>query len=65
LAIWSGFSTRRASDSAKLTSWLLTPASQSLHQVDVLSEALFDELSDILFRGVFFTVQKALPHLGD
>jgi len=33
--------------------------------VDVLSEELFDELSDILFKGVFFTVQKALPHLHD
>jgi NAD(P)-dependent dehydrogenase (short-subunit alcohol dehydrogenase family) len=33
--------------------------------VDTLSEELFDELSDILFRGVFFTVQKALPHLRD
>jgi NAD(P)-dependent dehydrogenase (short-subunit alcohol dehydrogenase family) len=30
-----------------------------------LSEALFDEVSDILFKGVFFTVQKALPHLRD
>ena len=27
------------------------------------SEALFDELCDTLFKGVFFTVQKALPHL--
>jgi NAD(P)-dependent dehydrogenase (short-subunit alcohol dehydrogenase family) len=33
--------------------------------VDVLSEALFDELSGILFKGVFFTVQKALPHMRD
>jgi NAD(P)-dependent dehydrogenase (short-subunit alcohol dehydrogenase family) len=33
--------------------------------VDVLSEELFDELSDILFKGVFFTVQRALPHLRD
>lgn len=33
--------------------------------VDILSEALFDELSDILFKGVFFTVQKALPHMRD
>jgi NAD(P)-dependent dehydrogenase (short-subunit alcohol dehydrogenase family) len=33
--------------------------------VEVLSEELFDELSDILFKGVFFTVQKALPHLRD
>jgi NAD(P)-dependent dehydrogenase (short-subunit alcohol dehydrogenase family) len=33
--------------------------------VDVLSEELFDELSDILFKGVFFTVQKALPFLRD
>jgi NAD(P)-dependent dehydrogenase (short-subunit alcohol dehydrogenase family) len=30
-----------------------------------LSEELFDELSDVLFKGVFFTVQKALPHLRD
>lgn len=33
--------------------------------VDSLSEELFDELSDTLFKGVFFTVQKALPHLRD
>jgi NAD(P)-dependent dehydrogenase (short-subunit alcohol dehydrogenase family) len=33
--------------------------------VDVLSEELFDELSGILFKGVFFTVQKALPYLHD
>jgi NAD(P)-dependent dehydrogenase (short-subunit alcohol dehydrogenase family) len=30
-----------------------------------MSEELFDELSDILFKGVFFTVQKALPHMRD
>lgn len=30
-----------------------------------LPEELFDELSDTLFKGVFFTVQKALPHLRD
>jgi NAD(P)-dependent dehydrogenase (short-subunit alcohol dehydrogenase family) len=33
--------------------------------VDVLPEELFDELSDILFKGVFFTVQKALLFLRD
>jgi|SRR5579872_5206297 len=33
--------------------------------VGVLSEELFDELSGILFKGVFFTVQKALPYLRD
>ncbi|HEX4595309.1 MAG TPA: SDR family oxidoreductase [Bryobacteraceae bacterium] len=33
--------------------------------VDSLSEELFDELTGILFKGVFFTVQKALPHLRD
>jgi NAD(P)-dependent dehydrogenase (short-subunit alcohol dehydrogenase family) len=33
--------------------------------VDALSEELFDELSGILFKGVFFTVQKALPHLRE
>jgi NAD(P)-dependent dehydrogenase (short-subunit alcohol dehydrogenase family) len=32
---------------------------------DVLSEELFDELCDTLFKGVFFTVQKALPHMRD
>ena len=30
-----------------------------------MPEELFDELSDILFKGVFFTVQKALPFLRD
>jgi len=33
--------------------------------IDVFPEALFDELCDTLFKGVFFTVQKALPHLRD
>ena len=33
--------------------------------VGSLSEELFDELSDTLFKGVFFTVQKALPHMRD
>lgn len=33
--------------------------------VDTLSEELFDELSGVLFKGVFFTVQKALPYLRD
>jgi NAD(P)-dependent dehydrogenase (short-subunit alcohol dehydrogenase family) len=32
---------------------------------ETLSEELFDELSDILFKGAFFTVQKALPYLRD
>jgi NAD(P)-dependent dehydrogenase (short-subunit alcohol dehydrogenase family) len=33
--------------------------------VETLSEALFDELSGILFKGAFFTVQRALPFLRD
>ena len=33
--------------------------------VESLSEDLFDELSDILFKGVFFTVQKALRYMRD
>ncbi|HLW51741.1 MAG TPA: SDR family oxidoreductase [Candidatus Angelobacter sp.] len=33
--------------------------------VSTLSEKLFDELSDTLFKGVFFTVQRALPHMRD
>ena len=33
-----------------------------LEQTD---EALFDQISNINFKGVFFTVQKALPHLKD
>lgn len=28
-------------------------------------ETLFDEISDVNFKGAFFTVQKALPHLRD
>lgn len=33
--------------------------------VGTLSEALFDELNDTLYKGVFFTVQKALPLMPD
>jgi NAD(P)-dependent dehydrogenase (short-subunit alcohol dehydrogenase family) len=33
--------------------------------IESLSEQLFDELCDIHFKGTFFTVQKALPHLRD
>ena len=33
--------------------------------VESMPEELFDELSDILFKGLFFTVQKALPRLRD
>lgn len=33
--------------------------------VDSLSEALFDELNDIHYKGAFFTVQKALPIMTD
>jgi len=33
--------------------------------LETMSEQLFDELCDILFKGVFFTVQRALPHLSD
>ncbi len=29
------------------------------------TEALFDELTDINLKGLFFTVQRALPHLRD
>jgi len=29
------------------------------------TEAMFDELSDIHFKGAFFTVQRALPHMRD
>ncbi|MDB6085358.1 MAG: dehydrogenase, short-chain alcohol dehydrogenase like protein [Gammaproteobacteria bacterium] len=31
----------------------------------MLSEALFDELNDILYKGAFFTAQKALPLMLD
>lgn len=31
--------------------------------IETMPEQLFDELSDILFKGLFFTVQKALPHM--
>ncbi len=33
--------------------------------IDQTDEALFDQISDVNFKGVFFTVQKALPHLKD
>jgi len=59
---------------------LFTQTAQRFGKVDVLvanagiakfgpvasmSEQLFDELSETLFKGVYFTVQKALPHLRD
>jgi NAD(P)-dependent dehydrogenase (short-subunit alcohol dehydrogenase family) len=33
--------------------------------VESMPEELFDELSDVNFKGTFFTVQKALPFLRD
>lgn len=33
--------------------------------VESAPEELFDEVSDILFKGAFFTVQKGLPHIRD
>ena len=33
--------------------------------VEATDEKLFDEISDINFKGLYFTVQKALPHLND
>ena len=33
--------------------------------VQDLSEEMFDELCDVHFKGAFFTVQKALPHMRD
>lgn len=35
------------------------------HPLDNYPEALFDEVSDINFKGAFFTVVHALPHLKD
>lgn len=34
-------------------------------KVEDFTEALFDELCDIHFKGAFFTVQKAIPYLND
>jgi NAD(P)-dependent dehydrogenase (short-subunit alcohol dehydrogenase family) len=34
-------------------------------RVEEMSEAVFDELSDVHFKGAFFTVQRALPHMHD
>lgn len=33
--------------------------------LDLTDEALFDLTSDVNFKGAFFTVQKAIPHLND
>ncbi len=33
--------------------------------VDQVDEAFFNQISDINFKGVFFTVQRALPYLND
>src|SRR5713226_3487142 len=59
---------------------LYTTISQRLGKIDILfanagiykfaplaatSEDLYDELFDINSRGVYFSIQKALPHLND
>lgn len=33
--------------------------------IEKVDEAFFDQISDINFKGAFFTVQKALPYLND
>lgn len=33
--------------------------------VEAVSEELFDEMMNINFKGAFFTIQKALPHMND
>lgn len=33
--------------------------------LEILDEKLFDELVDTNFKGVFFGIQKALPHMND
>ena len=66
--------------SAKDLERLYTTVSEKLGKIDVLfanagiykfaplaatTEELYDELFDINARGVYFTIQKALPHLND
>jgi len=66
--------------SAKDLDRLYATVSQKLGKIDVLfanagiykfaplaatSEDLYDELFDINARGVYFTIQKSLPHLND
>ncbi|MEE8121282.1 MAG: SDR family oxidoreductase [Anaerolineales bacterium] len=33
--------------------------------VEQVDEALFDQISDTNFKGAYFTIQRALPHLND
>jgi NAD(P)-dependent dehydrogenase (short-subunit alcohol dehydrogenase family) len=33
--------------------------------VEAVTEELFDQILDINFKGAYFTIQKALPHLND
>ena len=66
--------------SAKDLDRLYATVSQKLDKIDILfanagiykfaplaatSEVLYDELFDINTRGVYFTIQKSLPHLND
>jgi len=37
----------------------------NLTPVKDVDEALFDEVTDVNFKGLYFTVQKALPYLGE
>ncbi len=33
--------------------------------IEDYTEAMFDQVTDINYKGVFFTVQQALPYLND
>ena len=37
----------------------------ALRKVDDVDEKFFDDMVDILYKGVFFTVQRAVKHLND
>ncbi|WP_426670667.1 SDR family oxidoreductase [Mucilaginibacter sp. McL0603] len=49
----------------KIDVLIVNAAIYALAPLADFSEEMFDQLSDINFKGTFFTVQKALPYLND
>ena len=44
---------------------VITGGNSGMAPLEQYTEELFDKISDINYKGVFFTVQKALPYLND
>src|ERR1700736_712096 len=63
--IFSASSTKPARDLERLMFWSPTQASPNLRPSKVCPRSFSTNSATSLFKGVFFTVQKALPFLRD